>query len=439
MTFSFYGKWGFSQHPFLPYPLSGNELGNVLLVGRTTELHALETQFRNSSRIPSVEGPTGVGKTSLINVCVYRMLSSLKRGNDGPFFIPCVCTFQPADLTSLENVTANVFMAAAQTLIQQRSLFGERDRLIPRLDRVDKWLNSTSLDSWTGGLNAFIAGANIGKQVSVNDAEGFLRSGFPQQITTELKRLFDPGEGIVCVLDNMELLDFSSKGKKTLDAMRDGLFQVQGIRFAIAGSRGVVHRILASPRLDGYFHDPLQVGGIDEEHAGAVLKSRRVGFAKDYAVLPICPLLETDFALLHRIQHSNLRSALSLADSYCSYVNAHPLKSWSEPAKAEAFSRWLHDRCSVLAAEVGPSQTRRSWEVFDIAASRFGGSFSPSDCDAFTCNDPANLRAFVKMLEDAGLVVSTIDEHDTRRRHVDFTAKGWFLYYSRCIAARKKK
>ncbi len=148
--------------------------------------------------------------------------------------------------------------------------------------------------------------------------------------------------------------------------------------------------------------------------------------------MPFLPLREDDFALLYRIQRANLRSALSLADSYCSHINGNPLPKVTVDAKAEAFSEWLHAKCRQMAASVSNSQTPRSWQVFRIAAAR-GGAFSPSDYEEFGCNDPANLRAFVKKLEEGGLVMCTVDEDDARRRHVDFTAKGWLVYYAQCV------
>lgn len=435
MNYSFYDRWGYTDNPFQPVPLRGDALGLQLLVGREVDLHTLEEAFLNPPRMPTVEGPTGVGKTSLLNVCVYRLLQERRRTGRGPLLLPCMRTFQPADLTSADQFRADLFLAVAQTLIQQRSVFEDGGRATPRLDDLNRWLNAPVITSVSAGFSTPVVGLSGGTQASINDAGGFLRSGLVVSLLRELKRLFGAGEGVVCVLDNMELLDFSAAGKKTLEALRDTVFSTHGIRLALAGSHGVVHRVLASPRLDGFFHEPLRVSGVAEKRAAEVLRSRRLAYAKDRVNRPFCPLLESDFSLLYRIQRSNLRSALSLADEYCAYVNAHPLKKPTEDAKAEAFAFWLRTKCENLYSAVRASQTQRSWEVFCTAA-RLDGSFSPSDFRLFDCKDSTHLRAFVKPLEDTGLVVSTVDEEDGRRRHLDFTAKGWLVYYALCLPDR---
>ena len=48
------------------------------------------------------------------------------------------------------------------------------------------------------------------------------------------------------------------------------------------------------------------------------------------------------------------------------------------------------------------------------------------------------MRPFVKQLEDANLVHSTIDESDQSRRTIVVTANGWLVHYKRDRATRRE-
>ncbi len=74
--------------------------------------------------------------------------------------------------------------------------------------------------------------------------------------------------------------------------------------------------------------------------------------------------------------------------------------------------------------------TNRSWQVFDGVIQK-GGAVSPSEFEDFGFNSQQAMRPHVKALEDAQLVVASIDETDQRRRTISVTARGWIVQYKR--------
>jgi hypothetical protein len=58
----------------------------------------------------------------------------------------------------------------------------------------------------------------------------------------------------------------------------------------------------------------------------------------------------------------------------------------------------------------------------------FWGIFSPSDFEAFGFNSIPAFRPHIRDLESTGLVVSTQDDGDKRRKTIQVTPKGWLVY-----------
>jgi DNA-binding MarR family transcriptional regulator len=72
----------------------------------------------------------------------------------------------------------------------------------------------------------------------------------------------------------------------------------------------------------------------------------------------------------------------------------------------------------------------RMWRLLDDLAG-IGGACSPSDHQDLGFNDRTHMRKNVVDLERFGLVTSSRDEGDQRRRSIEMTSKGWLVYYSR--------
>jgi len=97
--------------------------------------------------------------------------------------------------------------------------------------------------------------------------------------------------------------------------------------------------------------------------------------------------------------------------------------------KHSLFQEWLtresENSCNSALSQLKP----RALEVFQYAV-ELKGVFSPSDYEAFGFNSTQTMRPHVKDLEDTGLLVSTQDDGDKRRKTIQITPKGWLVNYA---------
>jgi DNA-binding MarR family transcriptional regulator len=68
------------------------------------------------------------------------------------------------------------------------------------------------------------------------------------------------------------------------------------------------------------------------------------------------------------------------------------------------------------------------------AAAKKQGEFTPSDHKELGFKSPNTLSPHIKSLESAGLVDSTRDETDQRRRTITLTGKGWLVDWAQTIS-----
>jgi hypothetical protein len=427
---SIYLDWGFSQNPFDTTALPATDTGRKLLVGRDKELAMLVRRLRNPPRIPTLEGPNGVGKTSLANVAAFVCYESYLTDGTGPFLIPCHHPFQLSPEKDVDAFSAEVLMDVAQTLIAQRELTRQRGRIAPNLKALDRWLNSAQVSGWqvSGGL--FGGGVGVGRQPQASQTAGYERSGFRREVLSALSEIFGAGEGVVCVIDNLELLQASDIARRTLEQLRDTLLYVPGLRWIVAGAAGIVNGVASSPRLEGNFAAPIEVSGIDAGHAVSILTTRVEAFKATDEHEPYLPLAAEDFAMLYQLLAQNLRSALGRADDYCVFASDHVPTTKRE--KRDLFAAWLDSESRAAMDSVDHLLTKRAWQVLDRAcADDLMGYFSPSSFEEFGFNATQNLRPYIKDLEAAGLVAVSRDDTDKRRKTIQVVAKGWFVNYAR--------
>lgn len=424
-----YRDWGFSDNPFQTTALPPNSVGRSLLVGRDKELGILERRLKNPPKLPTLEGLNGVGKSSLVNVAAFNCYESFLCNPDEPMLIPCRKIFQLRSDVNIEAFIEEVLREVAQTLIEEaRKIEGTELAVSSTSQKLDKWLNSAQTKSYQVGLGP-IGG---GYSTETNTGEGFSRSGFRKLVSDWLRDLFSTQRsgGVICVIDNLELLQTSEAARRYLEALRDELLTIPGLRWVLCGALGIVIGVATSPRLEGFFHAPVEIGGVDDTNIERIYSSRIDAFAATDR--PYLPLTAEDFRRLYSILSNNLRSLLGHADDFCQWVADRDAPT-GEEEKRELFTEWLRE-VSLQALSSAQGQLRpRAWRVFDDAI-RIGGSFSPSDYEKFDLRGIAQLRPHVRDLEAAGLVVSTQDEGDKRRKTIQITPKGWLVQHAKASA-----
>lgn len=389
-------------------------------MGRSEPLASLQRRIKTPSKMATVEGLNGVGKTSVVNVATYRLFRAHVEKGEGALFIPCRKIFQLDPTKDAQSFIDSVLMEVAQTLIERKEDVMRHGQWLKTND-IDRWLNAPQLVSMSGGILAVSAGV----QSETNTGSGFERSGFRKAVTTWLETVF-PNEhsgGVVCIIDNLELLQSSDTARQVLEQLRDELFNIQGLRWVLCGALGIIYGVVASPRLEGFLQAPIEIGEIGTEHARELFSSRISTYSKN-GVSPYLPLTEDGFDLLYKILRGNLRSILNNADEYCQWT-ADRESPASDKEKDARLNEWIAAKASE-AYEAAKQELRpRAIEIFKIACDKV--VFSPSDHNDFGCNSIPAFRPHIKDLEGVGVVVSTQDEGDKRRKTIQITPKGWLV------------
>lgn len=423
--FSIWPRFGFINNPYDNNNLPGDEVGNKLLVGRDVEIDRISRRVGSGGTHPSVEGPAGVGKSSLLAVAGYRMMQQCLSAQDGTLFVPTGHFFQATE--SVEEFEADVYREVAQTLIRNVEAFRRVGLEVPDVSAIDKWLNDAEYRSYQGQLS----GIGGGRGSEPNTAAGFLESGFPAAVRMELERLFpEPGAGgVICVLDNLELLQTSGQARDVLEELRDRVFNLPGLRWVLCGSRGIVSRA-RSQRLSGVFEVPLILGPLPVD-ASDDLIARRI----DHYSMADCypPVTPQSFEFLYRALNHNLRDALAYAQQFSDWLYDEYVKTDRElPPHHETDSMlqvWLAEQADRAKDEAGGVQ-RRQWQFFDQLAKN-GGSTGASEWEAYGFTTQQQFSAAVTALVTANVVVRETDPDNASRSIATITPQGWLVFFNR--------
>jgi hypothetical protein len=289
-------------------------------------------------------------------------------------------------------------------------------------------MNSPDVAGWGAQLGSRDISASVNKASSLNTSEGFNRSGLARLVSEWLGQTFprpDSG-GVLCVIDNMELLRTSKSARDVLETIRDDVLRLPGLRWVFAGAKGIMLSVARSPRLEGYLHKPIELGGIAHNEVAQVLPRRIRGFEVQEGIgeLPISP---QDFELVYDSFGRNLRHALSRADDFCMEASERGLFPRDARASSE-FLSWQDNDAADVYSSIRSELTERPWDVF-LTAMELNRSFSPGEYVLFQANSQMALRPHLAELERVGLIESAQDETDKRRRNVNVTAKAYLVKY----------
>src|SRR5690554_971793 len=149
-----WNELGFRENPYSPRPIQANEEGEQLLVGRDSELRKLITYIRSSDTHPTLEGPNGVGKTSLVSIAGYKLLEAFKKGGNAAY-IPLERPFQLTSDDSPQSFKQKVLFAVAQQFMHHYPDLKAQGYNVPDIDRVNDWLNSPIFQRIGGGASIF--------------------------------------------------------------------------------------------------------------------------------------------------------------------------------------------------------------------------------------------------------------------------------------------
>ncbi|MFO0823647.1 MAG: hypothetical protein U0792_11115 [Gemmataceae bacterium] len=426
-----YDKWGFSTNPFAQTPLPATKDGAALLVGRDHELNRIRTLMGAQPKLVTVEGRNGIGKTSIINVAAFDCLQKfLLTNGEAPALLPCGDAFQLTPDIDVDAFVLRVLHRVTIALKKLEEQLKQVGMVSPLLEPLAKWLQDPIISGGSLGASAFGFGVAAGRTHAANTGDGFKSTGFEVRALEMLTDLFPQGThgGVVCVIDNLELMKTSKDARDLVESLRDRILSVPGLRWVLSGALGIVRGIGSTPRMSGYLHDPVEVGDIPPELSGDILQRRQDFYTfTDKAALPIRP---REFQLLYKVLAGNIRDTLSEADNYCTKIALDATWSPGDGKEAEMFQEWLKNQCTRRLEAADRVITARPWKLFDDIIG-LGGQTAPGDYNGFGFESQQAMRANVLKLEEANLIQSLRDEDDNRRKTILVTPNGWMVYYAR--------
>jgi DNA-binding MarR family transcriptional regulator len=417
--------FGFKDNLYATPPLAGTTEGSQLLVGRDDEVARLQTHWSSLDTHASMEGDNGVGKTSLVAVAAYRAMVSHSLGKSEQMILPLA---EPFQMRAGEDLEEQILFVIARSIIHYEDAFKAAGKKLPKIEDVRKWLDDPILRG--GGGNVTVLGTGVGGNYSQSaNTGGFSRVGFRDTVKGWLREIFpSKNDGaFVGVIDNLELLETSQDARKALEAMRDTVLALPGVKWVLCGANGIVRSAVGSQRLTGVIGDPLQVKPLGDTDIPLVIQ-RRIE-AHRLRADAIAPVEPGGFAHLYQVAGRNLRIALKHAQDFSLWLHAQTATSTTSEDRIRLLEVWLAEQAERYEADT-KTITPAGWTFFDSLLAS-GGSCSPGDFAQFDFNSQQAMRPYVKQLEDANLVHSTIDESDQRRRTIVVTSNGWLVHYKR--------
>jgi hypothetical protein len=422
----------FWDNPYSTDAIPGSDQGSKLFVGRSRELAILRRQITSSSAHTTLEGPNGVGKSSLVAVACHRMLQEFRAEGATQLFLPLKNSISVTPGLTSEVLGEKVLLEVAQAFVDCHDELTRAGREVPEINELNAWLNNAVLKGRGGGVTVLGSGASGSTALSANTSHGFARSGLMRKVLEGINSAFASREhgGFVAVLDNVELAGSPSQARALLEAMRDPYMSIPGLRWVMCGARGVLRGACGSSRLSGVLGQPVEIKPLDASHAPAVVETRIEVYRAHHDAYG--PVDGRGFLALFELNRGNLRTALEHCEQFSSwaYDNAR-LPETPEPSdvRLALLSDWIRELCAGhLEAVEGVAET--GWLLFDELVKR-GGLAYVGDIGASSDGSRRRRKRDLDGLEDAGLIQRWTSPDDRRRRSVNVTATGWLVRVAR--------
>lgn len=414
---SIYEEWGFFDSPFSHMPLTGNDVGVNLLVGREKEKEKIALRLKSTDKICTIEGDVGVGKTSLVNVATYEYFSNNSFYDGSPILIPCIESFQLSKNSNLETFRKGVLQKLALTIVKNTNVVNKKMSKI-----IENFFNPERVSSINGGLSILGCGIDGGKTKDLNTTHIFEEDGFYAYVIDTLVESFssDRNSGIVCIIDNLELVGSNIVAKNLLEELRDTVFNIPGTRWVLCGANHIFKSIVSSPRLEGYIHDSIIVKPLNEKVIPEVLNKRRNNFSKDFNTY--LPFNELEFVSLYRILNGNTRTIFDKIDKYCLWVYEQGENPKDDYEKERIFEKWLDTVTIDYLHSVLSTVTYESFvNLFSVSKSKrkFNKSYYEASFDSLALSFEEFIsdmdKTYLMKLDEDGFAI--------------FETKGLFLKY----------
>jgi hypothetical protein len=355
-------------------------------------------------------------------------------------YVPAEETFQPT-MAPLE-FEAHVYRVVAQTLVKHKDKFRKAGLVPPSLKKLNQLINSPFFRSRSLSFTSPGGGMGVSQKSDANYSEAFAKMGFRNLVLKQLEQCF-PGNsgGIICTLDNLELEAFSIEPRRTLEVLRDKIFNVPQLRWIICGSPSAITAV-NSERLSGALQVPLTISRLSESDVESAIERRIQMYSIDEsATSPVSP---ESFVFLYNNLNRNLRDSFSMAHEFSEELYSKTIRQKREIpdsiTRHSMLNRWLRDRANakVIECEIGGVKTAH-WNLLSSICIQGGRIRSdhhetfkiPADSNA---NSIANVQResfndSVGILAKWNLATVERDEKDGDLIWGKVTSEGW-LYHA---------
>lgn len=374
---SVWAAFGLRGNPFADRPIRANESGPRLLVGRDDEVGLLLTRLASSTSANTVEGPNGVGKTSLSMVAAHVAESN---GIDaGTPFILCR---EPLFLEAHDTATTFELRALgllANNILASKAPTEEAGGVWPLAERIQDVLEDCAGDVFELDVSV------------LRDAVRAWLTRFEEA---------NPDGAFIMIIDNLEVAATVNNPRVALEAVRDTVLALPAVRWIICGTPGAVRGIVSSPRLYGRLFEPLRLQPVPPESASEVLGRRYATLA--ISGTPDPPISGGTFQLIYGIVGHDLRAALSLCEGFVTEA-WEDIRRLDSDERAREFVSWVRRVASVHAASLETLPEYSQKLVEDLG--QIGGSWRATENQLFGATSLDALRTMVAELADAAMVV----------------------------------
>lgn len=331
---SIYSDWGFEGQPFDHNPLGRNYLGERLLIGREIEKRTIISRLKYTNKIVTIEGEVGVGKTSLVNVASFENFNEIDDAQEC-IQIPCIEIFQLKPGENIQELRKKVLLKLAETIVRNSEYINTKME-----KTIEKFFSPELVTSVSGGLSVLGCGIDGGTSHELNDTQVFNEEGFYSLVIKILKDSFKGFEnsGIVCMIDNLELIRDNDEVRDLLEEMRDVVFNIPGTKWVLCGANHIFRSLVRSQRLQGYMHDPIVVNPLSISVIPTVLDARIREYSTGTYYLPFT---DDEFCSLYRILKGVTRAIFDMIDKYCNWVFETHQDPETDEEKEDLFGVWL--------------------------------------------------------------------------------------------------
>ncbi|MET9662736.1 hypothetical protein [Streptomyces sp. NPDC006510] len=428
------GAWwqdcGFWASPYDVRPIPSSGIGDKMLVGRENEIDDLQGKISSGNLHATINGPVGVGKTSLIAVVGYRLNQGFQQGD-----APLIPLDSPLPLNSMDTAASfqrRLCLELGHAFIKNHEALKQRGYHFPNPDAVRRWIMDPVWQTRGIGGSAGGFGAQHTKGSSATSSSGYDEFGLPATIAAWLEECFSGGEagGFVCTIDNLELIRRHRQLQGVLELLRDTAFSQPGLRWVLCGAEQVVRTLIATPRLHGRLDDPIDLRPLGDHQVGPAIETRHDVYSRDRRASSTPILGPDEFLFLYDALGKSLRDSFRYAETFSGWAHRHRQGILLSSNRKDVLHAWLIERGTEHYHDASYRVKPRAWQLFDDLVTG-GGFCTYGQHDEFHFASPGPMQKQMEMLLDANLVRAEVIPGGKGRHSLTVTSMGRLVAMAR--------